>query len=95
MASWLTSNPDGMRIKGAASSSVFSQIGLKGGDLVRNVNAKAVTSKEAFIEALREALEDEPMIRTDRADEDNMTDPIYIRLNSPEYPAPSDPPPAE
>jgi len=94
MAPRLTSNPGGMRIKEVAPSSVFSQIGLKGGDVVRDVNGKAVTSKEEFIEVLQEALEDQPMIRIDRADENNMTNPIYIQLNSPEYPDPSNPPPA-
>ncbi len=86
--------PGGMRIKEVVVSSVFAQIGLKDGDVIRDVNGKQVTTKGGLIRALQEASEERSVIRIARANEDGMMDPIYIQLNSPDSPAPADRPPA-
>jgi len=66
---------------------------LKDGDVVQDVNGKPVLTKEDFIKALQEEPKNQPMIRIARTDGNGMMNPIYIQLNSPEYPDPSNPPP--
>ena len=80
------SQPGGMGIKEIVAFSVFAQIGLKDGDVVRDVNGQMVETKEEFIKALQKASEDRQMIRIERTHENGMMNPIYIELNSPDSP---------
>jgi hypothetical protein len=82
----------GMRIKGIADASVFTQMGLKPGDVVRNVNGQPITKSEDFIAAIQQASQDQPMIMIERTNENNMMSKLYIDLTASN---PSEPPPPE
>ena len=77
---------EGIKIKEIATASVFKKIGLKNGDVIRDVNGQLVKTKEEFIKALQKASEDQTMIRIERTNETGMMNPIYIELNSPDSP---------
>ena len=76
------SSREGIKIKEIATASVFDKMGLKNGDVIRDVNGQAVKTKEEFIKALQKASEEQSMIRIERTHENNMMNPIYIELNS-------------
>lgn len=77
----------GMRITQVAVSSVFARIGLKNGDVIRNVNGKQVTTTGEFIRALQDASQQQSMIRIERIRAENeMMMPIYINLSTPDAP---------
>ena len=73
---------EGIKVKEIATASVFTKIGLKKGDVIRDVNGQRVKTKEEFIKALQKASEGQSMIRIERTHENNMMNPIYIELNS-------------
>ncbi|MBC2711712.1 MAG: PDZ domain-containing protein [Desulfosarcina sp.] len=70
----------GIEVKQVAENSVFSQIGLREGDLIRDVNGVPVDTTEAFLGALRVAPDQGSTIRIERLDIDNTINPIYIEL---------------
>lgn len=81
------------KIDSIASSSILEQIGLKGGDVIRDVNGQQVNGKKEFLWALQRASEDQSMIRIERTNENGMMDPIYIELSSADSPSSTTPPP--
>jgi hypothetical protein len=82
-AKFMSSGPEGSGIKltRVPKNSFFSDIGLKDGDIVQDVNGEQVETAEEFVEALQAATEEQNMIRIARIKNNNMMDPIYIELH--------------
>jgi hypothetical protein len=72
---------EGIEVRHVAENSVFNQIGIREGDLIRNVNGVPVKTTEEFLNALQAASEQPPMVRIERLDAGNEIDPIYIELH--------------
>jgi membrane-associated protease RseP (regulator of RpoE activity) len=70
----------GIEVKHVAKDSAFSQIGIKPGDQIRDVNGTPIKSTEAFIQAMQSAQNQGSTIRIERLDSNNQIDPIYIEL---------------
>lgn len=71
---------EGIRINDLSSRSAFSTIGLKEGDIVRDVNGRRIQTLQEFIEHFQTALNEESMIRIERIGENGLMNPIYIEL---------------
>ena len=64
-----------------SKNSFFSTIGLKSGDIVRDVNGKPVGTTSEFIEALQAANEEHNIIMIERLKNSTDIEPIYIELH--------------
>ena len=71
----------GIVVKKVAENSVFSQIGIREGDHIRDVNGVPVNTTREFLTALQAASNQPPMVRIERLDANNEIDPIYIELH--------------
>jgi membrane-associated protease RseP (regulator of RpoE activity) len=71
----------GVRVRSITDGSILSQMGFKGGDLVKNVNGKAVNGRDDLVLALKEAATDSTVIRIDRRDQNGHLSMIYVRLD--------------
>ncbi len=70
----------GVRITRVDPSSIFTEFGLKSGDLVTDVNGQKVGNPKEFVEALRTASSGQTSIRIARKDEKGDFNPIYIQV---------------
>lgn len=70
----------GVRITRVDPSSIFTEFGLKTGDLVTDVNGQKVANPKEFVEALRTASAGQTSIRIARKDEKGELNPIYIQV---------------
>lgn len=72
----------GIRITEVLKNSFLSEIGLKEGDVVQDVNGLPVDTVQRFISALQTGsrTEHSRVIRIERFNEDRKIDPIYIHL---------------
>ncbi len=68
----------GILITGIAPDSPLQKLGLRVGDLIQNVDGKAVSSAQEFLQILSSFQGDQPM-RIERA-HGTITSPIYINL---------------
>jgi hypothetical protein len=82
-AHFVSGDPErsGIKLTRVLKNSIFSDIGLKDGDIVQDVNGERVETAEDFIEALQTATEDQTMLRIARIKNNNLMDPIYIELH--------------
>jgi hypothetical protein len=72
----------GIRIAGIAEGSVFRQIGLETGDVIRDVNGRMVKSSREFVEAIQAVIDEKlPTIRIARYKHDGKQLPVYININ--------------
>ncbi|MDA0791088.1 MAG: PDZ domain-containing protein [Proteobacteria bacterium] len=76
----------GVRITRVAASSIFTDFGLKSGDVITDVNGHKVGSSQEFVQALRTASSSQS-IRISRKDENGVFNPIYIQVQ-PQSPEP-------
>ncbi len=72
------SDVEGIEITMVPGNSPFHKIGLKEGDIVVDVNGTRVNTAHEFIQALRDAPNQQPNMRILRIRNDGTTDPIYI-----------------
>ena len=70
----------GIVVEEVVKNSVFSQIGIRKGDLIRDVNGQPVNTTEEFLAALQAAADQAMLVRIERLDANLRIDPIYIEL---------------
>jgi len=77
----VTPDGAGILITRVSEDSLFQKIGLKEGDLIHDVNGKAITTVRDFIQILKSvSTAEEPHLMISLRRSDNSTHPIYIRF---------------
>ena len=71
---------NGIRLSKVSENSIFSRLGLRSGDVIKDVNGSAVTSVDDFIGMLNQELFPK-MLRINRLDQQNREMPIYIHFD--------------
>jgi DNA-dependent RNA polymerase auxiliary subunit epsilon len=71
---------NGIRLSKVSEDSIFSRLGLRSGDVVKDVNGTTVISVDDFIGMLNQELLPQ-MLRINRTDQQNREMPIYIHFN--------------
>jgi hypothetical protein len=75
-------HPSGIQMIKVPENSVFNQIGIKKGDIIKDVNGTPVGSSEQLVNAMQMASDSSPpIIRLERLDINGEMDPIYIELH--------------
>ena len=72
----------GIQLTKVSENSIFSQIGIKTGDIISDINGTGIGSTRDLIGALRTAATGKmSIIRIERANQNGEMDPIYVELN--------------
>jgi hypothetical protein len=72
----------GLRITNIQKDSLFSQIGLKNGDIIHNVNGTGISSGEQLADAVQRAVSGPgsgPILRIE-VERDNKLEPVYVEM---------------
>ena len=72
----------GVLVTRLTKNSAFSQIGIKKGDRIENIDGNQVNTGKKLFELLKNANKGKTMIRIERINDKNLIDPIYIQLSN-------------
>lgn len=73
----------GIKVKTILKGSFINRIGVKNGDIIKDINGRSITSKRHFYEAIKSvafAGASYSTLKIDRITDQNLIEPIYINI---------------